>query len=496
MQKLTLLPSIIALIITGLFGNQPTSADDKVEPSVVKLVVTKREPDYFRPWTKAGPEKVAGSGVVIEGKRILTNAHVVLHASEVLVQLRRGGDQLPAKVKAIGPSIDLAVVELNEPSKLKDIPALPLADELPELKSHVSVYGYPTGGDDLSVTDGIVSRIEFAAYYYSGAGVRVQVDAALNPGNSGGPGVSNGKIVGLVFSKIAQAENIGYLIPSLEIRKFLAGSKKGKYSGNMLLLDDVYSAENDAMRAFLKMPKDVTGVVVGKPYQSDKDYPLKKWDVITHIGKHAIDNQGYIDIRPGLRMRYMYYVSQLAKDGNVELTILREGKEKKISVHVAPHRDFLIPMLEDGYPEYFIYGPLVFTAATQEYLRTAGGSGLGTLMVLESPLVGRMYDKPKESGEQLVVLATRMFPHPIIKGYDNMPFGVVSKLNGKSVKSLRAFAEMLRDNKDEFVRIEMAGRNEALVFRRSELESASDEILTNEGIRYQSSENLRDVFAK
>ena len=64
-----------------------------IEQSVVKLNVTKREPDFFRPWTKASPSKVSGSGVVIAGQRILTNAHVVMYASEVFVQLRQGGDQ-------------------------------------------------------------------------------------------------------------------------------------------------------------------------------------------------------------------------------------------------------------------------------------------------------------------------------------------------------------------------------------------------------------------
>ena len=306
-------------LVAASLSTVPTAlAEDKIEPSVVKLIVTKREPDYFRPWTKAAPEKVSGSGVVIDGKRILTNAHVVMHASQVFVQMRRGGDQLNAKVKAIGPGIDLAIVELVDPATLKDVPAIPLADELPQLKSHVSVYGYPAGGDDLSVTDGIVSRIEFTSYNFASGGVRVQVDAALNPGNSGGPAINEGKIVGLVFSKINEAENIGYLIPTDEIREFLKHAKDGKYEGNMLLLDEYQTAENEALRKFLKIPDDVTGVVITRPYSDDKDYPLKQWDVVTHVGTHAIDNQGYVDVRDGLRMRFLYYV---ARDG--------EGRENR-----------------------------------------------------------------------------------------------------------------------------------------------------------------------
>ena len=123
--------AILAFVITIFCeSRQSRPAADNIEASVVKLLVTKREPDYFKPWTKAAPEKASGSGVVIEGKRILTNAHVVMHASQVFVQMRRGGDQLNAKVKAIGPGIDLAIVELTDPEQLKDVPAVPLADEL------------------------------------------------------------------------------------------------------------------------------------------------------------------------------------------------------------------------------------------------------------------------------------------------------------------------------------------------------------------------------
>jgi S1-C subfamily serine protease len=485
---------VATLIAATALGDKTAIAADGVESSVVKLLVTKRQPDFFRPWTKAAPEKVSGSGVVIDGKRILTNAHVVMHASEVFVQMRRGGDQLPAKVKAIGPGIDLALVELTDPEKLKDIPLLPLAKELPQLKSRVSVYGYPKGGDDLSVTDGIVSRIEFTNYNYSAGGVRVQVDAALNPGNSGGPAVDNGKIVGLVFSKIVEAENIGYLIPPEEIRAFLSGVKKGKYDGNLLMFDDFQTAENEALRAFLKIPSNVTGVVITKPYRDDTNYPLKQWDVITNVGPHVIDNQGYVDVRDGLRMRFLYYVARLAKDGKIALTVLRSGKKKELSVPVGSRRDLLVPMLEEGYPDYFIYGPMVFTAATQEYVRALGPNGVGALLVLESPLLTRLYQKPAESGEQLVIIATRMFPHRSIKGYENRPFGVVTTLNGKHVKNLRSLAELLSDSKDEFIRFDMADRSEALVFRRTELQASTEEILSNEGIRYQASDSLRDVL--
>ncbi|BBO33677.1 S1C family serine protease [Lacipirellula parvula] len=468
-------------------------ADAAIEAAVVKLNVTSRAPDFFRPWTKASPAKSSGSGVVIAGPRILTNAHVVLHASEVLVQLRQGGDQLRGKVTAIAPGIDLALVELVDPAGLGGITPLSLATDLPKLKSHISVYGYPQGGDDLSVTDGIVSRIEYASYNYGAWGTRVQVDAALNPGNSGGPAIQDGKIAGLVFSKIQEADNIGYLIPPEEIESFLKDAADGQYDGNPQMYDEYQTAENEALRTFLKMPSEVTGIVVTEPYRDADDYPLEPWDVITHIGPHAIDNQGYVEVREGLRLRFQYYIPRLANDGKVELTVFRDGKSQVVQVPVSPDRDYLVPILKDRYPEYFIYGPMVFEAASQEYVRGLGANGSGMLLWLNSPILERLYDPPAEPGEELVVIATRLFPHTIAKGYDNR-LGVVKSVNGVAVKNLRHLGELLRDSTDEFLRFEMDDRNESLVFRRSEIEAATEEILTDEGIRYQASEKLRDIW--
>ena len=485
---------IVSVAISLAIGN---GSDDVraagVGDSVVKILTTHRQPDYFRPWTKAAPSKASGSGVVIDGRRILTNAHVVLFASEVFVQLKSGGDQLTAKVVAIAPGIDLALIELKDPTKIEHLVEVPIADDLPEVKSEVSVYGYPTGGDDQSVTDGIVSRIEFTTYNYGAAGVRVQVDAALNPGNSGGPAIQKDKIAGLVFSKIEEADNIGYLIPPEEIRAFLSDVADGHYDGRPMMFDSYQTAENDAVRAYLKLTPEQTGVIVAEP-AGDGDYPLKKWDVITRIGDHAIDNQGYVAVRDGLRLKYMYYVPLLAKDGQIEIGVVRDGQPLTLHIPVTPDRNLVLATLKDKYPEYFLYGPLVFTAATQEYVRSLGGGGMSILAAINSPILARIYDAPREKGEQLVVLASRMFPHPITKGYDNRPLGVIDNLNGVHVKNLRHLAELLRDSQDEFLRFEMGDRSESLIFRRGELQAATDQILEEEGIRYQASENLRDVF--
>jgi S1-C subfamily serine protease len=163
---------IIVILVFGYFVFAPaiSHAQDGIRDLVVKIHAVHHSPDLLRPWTKNYPQQVKGSGVVIEGKRILTNAHVVRYARQIYVQPNQSADYIPARVEAITPSMDLATLKLDDDSFFEGRGALSFAQDLPRVKDSVSVYGYPTGGTELSVTQGIVSRIEFTDYYYQTSG--------------------------------------------------------------------------------------------------------------------------------------------------------------------------------------------------------------------------------------------------------------------------------------------------------------------------------------
>jgi S1-C subfamily serine protease len=215
-----------------------------VERSVVKVFSTVRRPDPLKPWNKQAPDEQSGSGVIIEGHRILTNAHVVLYASQVQIQAFQAGDKISATVEAIAPGIDLAVLKLDDDKLFATHPPLARAPGLPDVKDAVMAYGYPAGGSNLSITKGIVSRIEFTSYNFPVRGLRVQIDAAINPGNSGGPAVVGDKMIGLAFSTLGGAQNIGYIIPNEEVDLFLKDIADGKYDGKPALFDDLQTLEN------------------------------------------------------------------------------------------------------------------------------------------------------------------------------------------------------------------------------------------------------------
>ena len=387
--------------------------DAAIENSVVKIFATARHPDPYRPWTKQAPQDFTGSGAIISGHRILTNAHVVLYASQIQVQANQAGDKVSATVEAVAPGIDLAVLKLDDESFFDTHAALPLAKTLPGIKDAVLVYGYPEGGNSLSITKGIVSRIEFVPYNPPVQGLRIQIDAAINPGNSGGPAIAGDHMIGLAFSRLqGGAENIGYIIPGEEIELFLADIADGKYDGKPAMFDRYQTLENPALRAYLKLDKAVHGIVIHEPDSTAPDYPLKEWDVVTKIGDTPIDDQGMVRLGD-LRVEFMYEVQQIARDGHIPLTLVRNGTEMAVTLPVSAKRPSLLADADGGYPSYFVYGPMTFSDAGALFvggLATARNSAyMGNLVTRGSPLITRLGDKQAFPGERLVVVASPFF---------------------------------------------------------------------------------------
>ena len=91
-------------------------------------------------------------------------------------------------------------------------------------------------------------------------------------------------------------------------------------------------------------------------------------------------------------------------------------------------------------------------------------------------------------------MSSPFFPHKLAKGYDNPVSRVVSAVNGTTIKNLRHLVEVLRDSQDEFLTFEFAGKGETLVFPRKELVAATDELLSDNGIRDQASPGLLEVW--
>ena len=219
----------LLIFAIGLTLFLPTFGHANTQNSIIKVFTASVAYDYDSPWQVAKIENATGSGCIISGQQILTNAHVVSNATFIEVQLYGHPTKYTATVKAISHEADLALLVVEDSDFFNDTPPLELG-LLPELLDSVVVYGFPEGGEGLSLTKGVVSRIEVTEYAHSGMDLLgLQIDAAVNAGNSGGPVIMDGKIIGVAMQTLKKAENIGYIIPTPIIEHFLADLKDGKY---------------------------------------------------------------------------------------------------------------------------------------------------------------------------------------------------------------------------------------------------------------------------
>ncbi|MEZ6241991.1 MAG: trypsin-like peptidase domain-containing protein [Phycisphaerales bacterium] len=506
-MRLSHLICSLALLAGLTLGAQPALAQNDADETpvvtpggvnprdaAVKIFSTIRRPDLVRPWTKTPPQDVTGTGFVIVGDRILTNAHVVANASQIFVQPPRSSDKLRAEVVAIATGIDLAVLQLSRESDREKFfanhPALPLEDALPEAGEMVKVYGYPMGGEQLSVTEGVVSRVEYSAYYNDAAGVRIQVDAALNPGNSGGPALAGDKVIGVVFSHMPEGENIGFVIPTEEVERFLDDVADGRYEGPPRNFDSFQTLENPALREKLGVDESVHGLVVNETFGEDSD--LKRWDILVRVGDYDVDNAGLVTLRPDLRLAWQSLIPDLAEDGVVPGEVVREGERVPVKLHVSESDDSVMDFLADADPDYFIYGPLVFTPAYIEHFRALN---TGFLALKKSPIAERIGDTKDFDDEQLVIVPGSLLPHPVSKGYEISYFPTLKSVNGVKIKNLAHLVETLRDLKDDYVTFEFYDNTqEILVFDRQEIEDSTEEILEDNSIRRRMSPALEPIW--
>src|SRR6266700_2399208 len=243
----------------------PPQPNGPVQKSLVRITATEVAPDYRAPWNAGMLGRGIGAGFVIEGNRIMTNAHVVSNSRYLTVERDGDPNKYPAKVQFVANDCDLALITVDSPNFYKNMVPLKFGG-IPELESTVSAYGYPIGGERMSVTTGIVSRIDFQLYTHSSIDqhLAVQISAQINPGNSGGPVMQNAKVVGVAFQGYSGdvAQGVAYMIPTPVINRFLKDVSNGHYDKYVDLAISYSKLQNPAQRKFLGLKDDDRGVLV------------------------------------------------------------------------------------------------------------------------------------------------------------------------------------------------------------------------------------------
>ncbi|HHV63208.1 MAG TPA: serine protease [Firmicutes bacterium] len=467
-------------------------AADDVREAIVKVYAVHNPPDYYNPWNMEGPSAVTGSGCIIEGNRILTNAHVV--SDQTFLQVRRYGeaDLYQARVAAVSHEVDLALLEVDDPSFFKGVKPLELGD-LPEIQERVLVYGFPMGGDTLSITGGVISRIEHQPYVHSSLSLLAgQIDAAINPGNSGGPVIVEGKVVGVIMQGIPEAQNIGYMVPAPVIKHFLEDIKDGTCDGFPSLGILMQNMRNPDLRRRYKMADGQTGALVTRVLPgSPADGKIRPGDVLLSVDGYQVANDGTVEFRPKERTALLYVIQRHQLGEEVTVEVLRDGQvvPLRITLNCPWDRNLLVPMEQyDKLPSYYIYGGIVFCPLSKNLLKIWGD---GWYNMAPKELVAILSDNvPEVEGEQVVVIL-RVLPADVNDGYQDMVYSIVKKVNGKRIRNMNDLVRFTEeDNAGPYTVFETKS-GEQIVLSRDKVRQSRDRILSTYKIREDRSADLK-----
>jgi S1-C subfamily serine protease len=411
----------------------------EMEKSVVMIRSAGQDFDPVTPWKSKAFSQGVGSGLIIDGNRILTNAHNVSNNKYVELQKENVAKRYPAKVEFIGHDCDLAILTVDDPTFFDDTIPLKLAG-LPTVNSKVSTYGFPLGGRRISVTEGVVSRIQVDTYAHTGADSHlvIQTDAAINPGNSGGPVIQDGNVVGVAFQGLRQADNIGYMIPTTVIRHFLDDINDGKYDGFGSLGVVLYPGlQSPSYREYLKVPAGQQGIVViDTLMHSSVESILKRNDVLVQIGDYKIDNDGRIDIY-GLKLEMSEAIEVKQIGQQMELSFYRDGQLQKATATVALNRPVLeIARLYDVSPRYVCFGGLVFVPVSRNYLETWGPQWLIDIPFYLRYLFRNSMQLNEDRERKEYVVLSEIMPDELNAYAGSFKSQVIKSINGEPIWAL------------------------------------------------------------
>jgi len=406
--------------------------------SVVKIFAAVSTPSYAYPWQTNRIADYYGSGVIITGNRILTSAHVVSSAKFLEVKKENDPKKYIAAIKYISHQADLAILEIKDKSFFNGVVPLKLNDNI-QAHDKVTVLGYPLGGNIISTTTGIVSRIEYRSYVWSKSYLlAIQIDAAINSGNSGGAVINDkNELVGIAMMVLNQTSNIGYIVPAIVINTFLEDIKDGIVNGFHEDSIVIQGITNDSLKKFYSLG-DRSGVLITH-VGMDEDL-LKVNDIILSVDNKDIANNGTIQTKYGrVNFNMPFHQKQLGQ--TVLLNILRDKKELSVK-YTLKKVTSLINKEFDVEPRYIIYGGFAFTPLTKNYLNAVYNDSTDIDMLF--------YQKNKTPDyEEPIVSLSTIFPNKANRGYNSASY-VLLRVNGIKVKNFKHLIKILDNMKDEF----------------------------------------------
>jgi len=448
--------------------------------SIVRIEAATQVPDYREPWKAGRFSGGIGTGFLIAPNRFLTNAHVVSNARRLLITVHGSPRKHPARLLYIAHDCDLAILEVEDPTPFLGMTPLKIGT-VPKLESQVRVIGYPVGGNRISVTRGVVSRIDFNAYSHSRADQHlvVQIDAAINPGNSGGPVLQDGTVVGVAFQGLRSADNTGYMIPPPVIQRFLTDIQDGTYDQYVDLGLSEFPLFNPAMRKKFGLQQNAPGVLVAHVTPDGScDGIIQDNDILTAINGSPVDAAGNIMI-DGEKVNMNEIVERKFSGDQIKLSITRDGKaiEKTVTLKPFPPARMYAVQYEVK-PKFTTFAGLVLQPLNRNLYAAHSFTNTRVRRLFAHYIDEEIFKERKD-----IVILTRVLADPVNTHISGHVGSAIESINGEKVTSIEQAHKLLHPkNPPEFFVIKCEGRGRPIIIPGDQAEAASKRTEANYGI--------------
>lgn len=411
--------------------------------SVVQIFAQRAEMDILHPWAPPAQMPARGSGFFInENGEIITNAHVVDQALVIWVQIPSLGKRLiTVELVGVCPERDIALLRIPEneldfiKEKLGQITPLSFGDSDTVYRTdEVLALGYPLGQESLKSTSGVISGREQ---------LWIQMDAALNPGSSGGPLLNiHGEVIGINSAIVPDAQNVGYIVPINNVKVILPELYKKRFTYKPFL--GVLSINvTDDVTDYLGNPQP-GGCFIAEVV---KDSPLCKagaqaGDMIYEINGYHLDIFGEMSVPWSEdKVSIIDYVSRLELGQEVALTVYRKGERLDLTVSFEQSERLPVRMVYPGYEDidYEIFGGMVVMELTLNHVRE---------LAPHAPGLTR-YGEIKNQKEPVLVVTHIFSSSSLCRARTLMPGVTLVEVNGQPVSSLEDFRQAVKMGADE-----------------------------------------------